>query len=366
MPEAERLLYKQQLVPLLGAGQLRDRDPETVLASLDRWVNGLTADDGQLLCEALWVQQGARSVQETLLQRLMASADYRVRAAAVYVLGDLIALGPGAPADYDKSELLAAAIRDGHPRVRLEALRAASLLNSEQGALLALDVLEAPVDYWVDYTLRHTMLALQPRWLPRHVRGEFAASSSQDKRDYVTKLLDSLGPSRKAIPSLQTLADRKSPRAARDGAVAQLAGLIGDPKNGEVVFNRVCSSCHKVNGRGLDFGPNLAEIREHKSPDQLKASVIYSILEPNLEVAPKYQTRTVTTNDGSLLSGFLESSDQSSLQLRMAGGKLARIPRSAISKVEVSSVSSMPEGLGYSVSPEEFLDLVEYIVILNQ
>lgn len=61
-----------------------------------------------------------RSVQPTLLRQLLQSQDGRIRSAAVRVLSHWKFLIP------ESMELLRGLVQDGHPRVRLEAIRAIS------------------------------------------------------------------------------------------------------------------------------------------------------------------------------------------------------------------------------------------------
>lgn len=345
--------------------ELRDRDESQVLAAIAEWLPQQDPSDEHLLCEALWVQEGFQAVDQELLDRLLAASDFHARAAAVHVLSNLVALGAPTEQQTDFVERLAAAIKDDHPRVRLEAVRGASFLGSSAGAQLALEVLESPVDYWIDYTLRHALLALQPHWLPSHVKGEFLVDRPSTQQQYVVKFLAALGPSVKAIPHLQALANSESETAEWNAAVAELTTLSGNHDNGRIVFNRVCSACHQVESRGVNFGPDLTKIHERKQPAELRTSIIHSIIDPNLEVEKQYETQLVITMDGKSLSGYVESEDDEYLVLRGDGGKLIKLAHDDIDERAATKASSMPEGLAFTISPQEFLDVVEYLVQLN-
>jgi putative heme-binding domain-containing protein len=266
----------------------------------------------------------------------------------------------------EAAELLATAIHDEHHRVRLEAVRGASFLGTAEGAKLALQAIEKPVDYWIDYTLEHTLLALRPAWLSAHVKGQFLTDVPPAQQKYFQKFLESLGPSVEAIPHLQVLASGDSATDQRDAAVEALTALKGDRSNGEVVFNRVCSACHRINNRGINFGPDLTQIQRRVKPQDLRTSIIHSIIEPNREIDKQYDTLQLLTVDGKVLNGFVESEDDQFLTLRAAGGKLEKIAQDDIEERIVSKVSSMPEGLGFSIAPAEFLDIVEYLTTLNK
>ncbi|MDN5215176.1 GDSL-type esterase/lipase family protein [Fulvivirgaceae bacterium BMA12] len=110
--------------------ELRGRDASAVLAKLKEWVAGLDKNDpgyDHHVLEALWVTWGLNKIDELLLRQLLDSKDFRARAAAVRVLrygGHQIA---------DQAGLLMQAAKDDNPRVRLEALVAASWLGKETG-----------------------------------------------------------------------------------------------------------------------------------------------------------------------------------------------------------------------------------------
>jgi glucose/arabinose dehydrogenase len=161
----------EELVSLLGEyedrtryrvrRELRDRETEEVTAALRTWLDGLDQSDENYehcLLEALWVHQHHNVVEQDLLKRVLASSDYRARAAATRVVGywrDRV----NAP------ELLMKAVTDDHPRVRLEAIRACSFMTgdaAEQAAEIALSSLEKPDDDYIKYTLQETMETLTP------------------------------------------------------------------------------------------------------------------------------------------------------------------------------------------------------------
>jgi glucose/arabinose dehydrogenase/lysophospholipase L1-like esterase len=137
--------------------ELRTHDTKQVTAALETWVAGLDKNDAEYqhhLLEALWVHQHHNLVNEELLKTLLRSPDYRARAAATRVLcywRDRV---------NDPIALLKAQAGDEHPRVRLEAVRAASFFNSVAAAEAALESLKHPQDDYLKYTLEETMASL--------------------------------------------------------------------------------------------------------------------------------------------------------------------------------------------------------------
>ena len=95
------------------------------------------------------------SSREELLEQLLTNEDHRARAAAVRVLSFWLQ-------DVDSPmDKLRRSIHDEHPRVRLEAVRAVSMLKGDEAIELALEVLEHDLDDYLQYTLDETMRSLE-------------------------------------------------------------------------------------------------------------------------------------------------------------------------------------------------------------
>jgi putative membrane-bound dehydrogenase-like protein len=138
--------------------ELAERPTDEVIAALDRWIAELESDDAndqRLLLEGLWLCQTHNVVKRDLLHRLLEASDFRVRAAATRVLSYWREQVP------NHLELLAARIRDTHPRARLEAVRALSFVHTPDSMSLALDVLNYDMDVYLEYTLYETLRAIE-------------------------------------------------------------------------------------------------------------------------------------------------------------------------------------------------------------
>jgi len=139
-----------------------DKHPsDKVLAVVEKWIATRDAKDpafGRHLLEALWVYQWHNTVNIPLTERLLKSPDHRVRAQAVRVVCYQRDRIPNALA------ILKTAATDEHPRVRLEAVRAASFFDGKDVSA-ALDIayasLEKPSDYYLDYTFNETLKQLK-------------------------------------------------------------------------------------------------------------------------------------------------------------------------------------------------------------
>ncbi|WP_261342894.1 PVC-type heme-binding CxxCH protein [Crateriforma conspicua] len=330
--------------------ELWDRDRTEVLAAVKRHVNA--TDDPQQWCEGLWLQEAFRAVDTALVDRILACDDYRARAAAIHVLTNERDRQP-ALIDY-----LERAMDDPHPRVRLEAVRGLSFIHTMRSLEIALSAAERPMDYWIDYTLEHTLHALQPVWEPAQKRDDFLANSSQTAKDYLVRFQRKTGPGGAAVTPLEIAENEDASEIDRHNAIRTLAGLRGgSSRRGEGVFKQVCSACHMIGDLGKKFGPDLSDIGSRMTKEQL----ITAIIHPNDTIAKGFETVTVLTLDGVVQTGFVLKETDEVLSLGIADGKQVDILQDDIDFVQPKKASSMPEGLIKTIAPIEFLDLISYL-----
>ncbi|MGN6136773.1 MAG: DUF7133 domain-containing protein, partial [Aureliella sp.] len=347
----EQLKTYEPRVRYRARTELRSRDRDQVLAATKKWASTLT--EPLHLCEAMWIEESFRSVDVELLRKLLANKDFHARAAAMATLCNERERVPGA------FEMLAAGVHDQHPRVRLEAVRAMSFFDSVEAAETALAVSEHPVDYWIEYTLEHTLHALEPAWGPAQKEGKFLAKASQAAKDQFTDYVVKSRPGGEAARPLKVVDNPDVPQSERERAVQQLLRIRGgNAKNGEAVFNRVCSACHRIGDIGKDFGPALSDIAVRAT----KEDIIKSIVWPNDKIAKGFETISVLTADGTVTNGFVIKETDSTLTLGIANGKTAEIDKEEIEIRKEMKASSMPEGLVKTIAPVEFLDLLEYLL----
>ena len=136
----------------------------------------------------------------------------------------------------------------------------------------------------------------------------------------------------------------------------------GDGSSGARVFfsNRYqCASCHRIEGRGGVYGPDLSRV----GSNQGKERIIESILNPDGIVAPYYVGYEVTTEDGDLFVGRWDKLIDSKrhLQMVIANGERVRIPYKEIDEQKILEHSLMPSKLHDTMSSTEFRDLIQYL-----
>ena len=194
---------------------LIERGAEAVRGPLDSWISGLDrgSEAGQQsLLQGLWLYQALGLFEKNLLTELLTNENHRVRAAAARVTGSWrTAVGD------DFLELMAKAIEDQHPRVRLEAVRALSLLPSAHSAELALRTLDQALDPNLDYATWRTIRELKSAWFPALEARHLDLNGDMSRLSYALEAVDSPA----AVPHLLRMVDED--RMPQD----RLAGALG-------------------------------------------------------------------------------------------------------------------------------------------
>src|SRR5207237_7506803 len=115
--------------------ELGGRDTEQVIAATDKWLAALDNSDPKYehdVLEGLWVHQAHNTVDVDLLKRVLHAHDFHARAAATRVLCYWRDRVPHSLA------MLKELAADPSPRVRLEAVRAASFFTTPRAVEVAL------------------------------------------------------------------------------------------------------------------------------------------------------------------------------------------------------------------------------------
>jgi glucose/arabinose dehydrogenase/lysophospholipase L1-like esterase len=127
-----------------------------IVAELSNWANRQTS--APALLAALWLYQSLGLADQALLQRTLSTGVGPVRAAAVRVVG------AWQHRLTNTLDLLGPCLKDEHPRVRLEALRALARVPSGRAADLALNALDEQLDSFQEYALWLTINDLAKPW----------------------------------------------------------------------------------------------------------------------------------------------------------------------------------------------------------
>ena len=238
--------------------EIRNHPVSEVLPAVKKWASAQTDIHAKL--EALWVTWGMNAVDEPLLRELLASSDFRARAAAVRVLRyntHRIA---------DHAALLEKAAADEQGRVRLEAVVAASWLPDVPAAKNIVAIGSAqPLDRWskeVVKTASNRLTGITEAEKPEHAQ-------------------------RTAPLYLNTA-----------GQEQYLAGQQIYLREGH------CVTCHQADGKGLDpaFPPLTKNPWVTEDSERLIKLTLYGLMGP-LEVnGKKYDGQVPMTPFGGMLN----------------------------------------------------------------
>lgn len=132
--------------------------------------------------------------------------------------------------------------------------------------------------------------------------------------------------------------------------------MKGDAAKGKTVFSQVCISCHKLEGVGIELGPDLRSVVQHDAEKLLN-----SILDPSAIIEPGFMAYHYTLKNGEQLYGVIATETSASLTLKMAGNMTKSVLRSDIAKLQSTGASLMPEGLEAALTPQTLADLIAYL-----
>lgn len=211
---------------------LAEMDSKDVLSAASKWIAQLDPKDPQferLRLEAFGLYETHEVVEKELLGALLRSPDYRARAYATRTVGrwaDRLEYPLG---------LLAPMAADDHPRVRLEAVVAASAIPSARSIEVAASVVDKPMDKFLNFALTQGVHALKENWQPAFESGQLTFGNNTRRFEYVLKAdgsKDVLGPLLNLLKS-ETLSPESRGNIlavlAQIGGPAELAMLL-DPK----------------------------------------------------------------------------------------------------------------------------------------
>lgn len=142
----------------------------------------------------------------------------------------------------------------------------------------------------------------------------------------------------------------------------QAAGnnLPGDPAAGERFFfgKGKCSSCHMVSGRGSPVGPDLSNLGNEMTVQQIQSA----LKEPSAQITPGYEVVTVTLRDGKRVRGFARNRNNFDIRVEDLQGKFHLLEESQIATIHEEKASPMP---ALQANPEETQDLIAYLARLD-
>jgi putative membrane-bound dehydrogenase-like protein len=274
-----------------------------------------------------------------------------------------------------------------------------SLLEKEKGTGLRLEVVRSLAEV-PDATVAGRLLALatQPQ-VPSELRAEALLALSRQSFDASARVLPLL---RDADPEVQLeaarylrgsahvpavqnalkeLATRQSTpeplrqqaaiiqptkagtRGTRPASVTDWKKVVttpGNPQRGRRVFfsnQAACSSCHAMQGRGGDLGPDLTNVGQSKDRSQL----LRAVLQPSAEISPEWQGWYIRLKNDEYHQGRQIDVGEKSIELYTQGSGFRDFPKKDIQEYGMITTSLMPEGLEAQLTVSDLRDLLEFL-----
>ena len=148
------------------------------------------------------------------------------------------------------------------------------------------------------------------------------------------------------------LARRQDVVAAYQKALTQK----GDRERGKAVFQKNCSTCHRLENVGQQVGADLSAVR-----DRGLDAVLLNILDPNREVMPQYLSYVLVTTSGRVVTGMIAAETANSLTISKPDGGEENVLRLDIDELRSTGQSFMPEGLEKQIDVPAMADLLAYL-----
>lgn len=122
-----------------------------------------------------------------------------------------------------------------------------------------------------------------------------------------------------------------------------------------------CFACHRFNQEGGAIGPDLTSVAGKFSPRDL----LESIIDPNKEISDQYGQMIFHKIDGKQVVGRIMnlSGDQVRINTNMLNpDEIISVDRKQITKMEPSPYSMMPPALLNTLTEDDVLDLLAYLL----
>jgi len=134
--------------------------------------------------------------------------------------------------------------------------------------------------------------------------------------------------------------------------------LVAKPEDGEELFEKECSKCHRFGEIGEDFGPDLTTIANRFT----RRDIVEAVLWPSKTISDQYQSYVVETKEGGIFLGLIVSEDDEKIVMRLPDEtQPIAIPKSSVKDRRRSDVSTMPEGALDAYGMKEIAALFAYL-----
>jgi putative heme-binding domain-containing protein len=164
----------------------------------------------------------------------------------------------------------------------------------------------------------------------------------------------------------------------RKWQVADLTGALAELDKGrshdagrKLFLSLACSTCHQIRGEGGKVGPDLTEVSKKLAEGKLtRAGLLTEMIEPSKVIAEQFRTQIILTDRGTLASGVVVFENDQLVRIVAnpldKESKPQEIAKQHIEERTASATSIMPEGLLNTLTRDEILDLLSYIVTAGE
>lgn len=330
-----------------------ERDPALVKSKVQPVVAGLLndSDAGTLIAAAQMVTNLGMSENNAALAKILSThKDAKVRTAMLVALNEL---------KYsDMETAMKLGMTDADADVRTAALGMAGSVNMSKEALT-----DISKSIFEKGSVKEQQQMLR-------VLGTIPVAKTQGIfEDLIGKMSDKKLPQSLALDLSEAVDSTKS-----DALIAKLAPLRttgmtvadyqdalfgGNAQLGRRYFMTnsaaECVRCHSIGGQGGEVGPNLSNIGNVLSRDQ----ILQALIEPSARLSPGFGMVMLTLKDGTSAAGILTQESDHELVLKTSEAEPLKIATARIAKRD-NVPSSMPP-MGTIMSKREIRDMVEFL-----
>jgi len=136
---------------------------------------------------------------------------------------------------------------------------------------------------------------------------------------------------------------------------------IGDAASGERIFRTNCSSCHMVDGRGGQLGPDLSRIGSGRPRTGLQAKLRGT----SDIIRSGYEPVTLVTREGERIRGVKKNEDEFSIQIMDTRERLQGFLKTNLTELTIDKQSLMPVYGADRLNDRDLDDLLRYLTGLR-
>lgn len=215
-------------------------------------------------------------------------------------------------------------------------------------------------------------------WFPKAAGFKGGSSFGGFLKQMKTAAVEGLSESE--LAELKPIMDAPAPNAAtttavpprphvKDWKLDELLPLVESGLKGKRDFDRgrslfaaaACFACHRFDNEGGAVGPDLTGVSGRFSTRDLLESIVV----PSKVISDQYEAITVATTDGKIITGRVANLNGDTMMIitnMLDPGKMETVDRRTIEATKRSDVSMMPEGLLNTLTRDEILDLLAYLL----